>query len=246
MSKAPAAHPVLSIRGLTRDYVTPARTLQVLKGVDIDVRPGEIVGLIGPSGSGKSSLLHAAGLLERATAGTIVVDGVDTGPMDERARTRTRLGKIGFVYQFHHLLPEFDARDNVALPLRIAGAGQQAARDRAEELLTALGLAERMTHQPAQMSGGEQQRVAIARAVIARPEILVADEPTGNVDPDMALKLLRLFEALNRLGTTVVVATHDVHLLKKVPDSLIMRLDRGRLSDPTGALRYPPRREASA
>ena len=113
-------------------------------------------------------------------------------------------------------------------------------------MVDTLGLRDRLSHRPSEMSGGEQQRVAIARAVIARPEILVADEPTGNVDPDMALKLLRLFEALNRLGTTVVVATHDVHLLKKVPDSLIMRLDRGRLSDPTGALRYPPRREVAA
>ena len=158
------AAPVLSARNVTRTYDTASGGLTVLRGVDLDVRPGEVVGLIGPSGSGKSSLLHAAGLLERPTSGTVLIDGQDVGGLDERARTHIRLRSIGFVYQFHHLLPEFDARDNVALPLRIAGVGLAEARVRAEEVLTALGLGERLTHQPAQMSGGEQQRVAVARA----------------------------------------------------------------------------------
>ena len=141
--------PVLSLRGISRTYTTGRGDLTVLKGVDLDVNPGEIVGLIGPSGSGKSSLLHAAGLLERPTTGQVMIDGEDVGALDERARTRIRLSRIGFVYQFHHLLPEFDARDNVALPIRIAGRKEAEARAMAEEALGALGLADRVLHQPA-------------------------------------------------------------------------------------------------
>ena len=205
--------PVLSVRGLTRTYETASGGLTVLRGVDLDVRPGEVVGLIGPSGSGKSSLLHAAGLLERPTSGEIRIDGVDVGHLDERARTHIRLAKIGFVYQFHHLLPEFDARDNVALPLRIAGVAQPQARARAAEVLTALGLGERLTHQPAQLSGGEQQRVAVARALANRPRLLLADEPTGNLDPATSQTV---FEALHRLvkdtGVAALIATHNMEL----------------------------------
>ncbi len=209
MSKAP----VLSVRGVTRTYETATGGLTVLKGVDLEVMPGEVVGLIGPSGSGKSSLLHAAGLLERPTSGEIRIDGEDVGGLDERVRTHIRLARIGFVYQFHHLLAEFDARDNVALPLRIAGVGQTAARERASEVLTALGLAERLTHQPAQMSGGEQQRVAVARALANRPRLLLADEPTGNLDPATSQTV---FEALHRLvkdtGVAALIATHNMEL----------------------------------
>ena len=210
MSKAV---PVLSVRGVTRTYDSAAGPLTVLKGVDLDVAPGEIVGLIGPSGSGKSSLLHAAGLLERPTSGDIRIDGQDVGGLPERARTHIRLARIGFVYQFHHLLAEFDARDNVALPLRIAGVGQAEARARAEETLTALGLGERLTHQPAQMSGGEQQRVAVARALANRPRLLLADEPTGNLDPATSQTV---FEALHDLvkstGVAALIATHNMEL----------------------------------
>ena len=209
MSKAP----VLSVRGVTRTYETASGGLTVLKGVDLDVMPGEVVGLIGPSGSGKSSLLHAAGLLERPTSGEIRIDGEDVGGLDERARTHIRLARIGFVYQFHHLLAEFDARDNVALPLRIAGVGQAEARERASEVLTALGLGERLTHQPAQLSGGEQQRVAVARALANRPRLLLADEPTGNLDPATSQTV---FEALHRLvkdtGVAALIATHNMEL----------------------------------
>ena len=209
MSKAP----VLSVRGVTRTYETASGGLTVLKGVDLDVMPGEVVGLIGPSGSGKSSLLHAAGLLERPTSGEIRIDGEDVGGLDERARTHIRLARIGFVYQFHHLLAEFDARDNVALPLRIAGVGQAQARERASEVLTALGLGERLTHQPAQLSGGEQQRVAVARALANRPRLLLADEPTGNLDPATSQTV---FEALHRLvkdtGVAALIATHNMEL----------------------------------
>jgi lipoprotein-releasing system ATP-binding protein len=205
--------PVLSVRNVTRTYDTASGGLTVLKGVDLDVMPGEVVGLIGPSGSGKSSLLHAAGLLERPTSGEIRIDGADVGGLDERARTHIRLASIGFVYQFHHLLAEFDARDNVALPLRIAGVGQAQARERASEVLTALGLGERLTHQPAQLSGGEQQRVAVARALANRPRLLLADEPTGNLDPATSQSV---FEALERLvkdtGVAALIATHNMEL----------------------------------
>ncbi len=205
--------PVLSVRGVTRTYQTGRGDLTVLRGVDLDIMPGELVGLIGPSGSGKSSLLHAAGLLERPTAGQILIDGEDVGSLDERARTRIRLSRIGFVYQFHHLLPEFDARDNVALPVRIAGKSQAEARRMAEEALGALGLAERVLHQPAQMSGGEQQRVALARALANQPRLLLADEPTGNLDPATSQTV---FEALQKLvketGVAALIATHNMEL----------------------------------
>ena len=210
MSKAV---PVLSVRGVTRTYQSAAGPLTVLKGVDLDVMPGEVVGLIGPSGSGKSSLLHAAGLLERPTSGDILIDGRDVGDLPERARTHIRLASIGFVYQFHHLLAEFDARDNVALPLRIAGVGQAEARARAEETLTALGLGERLTHQPAQMSGGEQQRVAVARALANRPRLLLADEPTGNLDPATSQTVFEaLHDLVKKTGVAALIATHNMEL----------------------------------
>jgi lipoprotein-releasing system ATP-binding protein len=204
---------VLSVRGVTRTYDTASGGLTVLRGVDLDVRPGEVVGLIGPSGSGKSSLLHAAGLLERPTDGVVRIDGEDVGGLDEGARTRIRLDRIGFVYQFHHLLPEFDALDNAALPLRIAGMKQEAARARAATLLTELGLGDRLKHQPAQLSGGERQRVAVARALANRPRLLLADEPTGNLDPTTSQTV---FEALYRLvkdtGVAALIATHNMEL----------------------------------
>lgn len=207
------SNPVLSVRGLTRTYDTATGGLTVLKGVDLDVRPGEVVGLIGPSGSGKSSLLHAAGLLERPTSGEIRIDGEDVGMLDERARTHIRLARIGFVYQFHHLLPEFDARDNVALPLRIAGVKQPEARARAAEVLSALGLGERLTHQPAQMSGGEQQRVAVARALANRPRLLLADEPTGNLDPATSQTVFEaLHDLVKKTGVAALIATHNMEL----------------------------------
>ena len=216
---------------------------EVLSDVSFTLYPGNFYFLTGASGAGKTSLLRLLYLAQRPSRGMIRMFGTDaiTLPRERLPGFRRRLG---VVFQDFRLVPHLSAFDNVALPLRVAGVAERDLVKPVADMLDWVQLAERMHARPAQLSGGEQQRVAIARAVISRPDMLVADEPTGNVDPEMAVKLLRLFEALNRLGTTVVVATHDVHLLKKVPDSLIMRLDKGRLSDPTGALRYPPRRPA--
>ena len=216
---------------------------EVLSDVSFTLYPGSFYFLTGASGAGKTSLLRLLYLAQRPSRGIIRMFNTDVITVP-RGRLPDFRRRIGVVFQDFRLVPHLSAFDNVALPLRVSGVPESEIRKPVADMLDWVGLEQRREARPATLSGGEQQRVAIARAVIARPEILVADEPTGNVDPDMALKLLRLFEALNRLGTTVVVATHDVHLLKKVPDSLIMRLDRGRLGDPTGALRYPPRREA--
>jgi lipoprotein-releasing system ATP-binding protein len=218
------SEPVLSIRGLERSYVTGAGPLTVLRGADLDILPGEIVGLIGPSGSGKSSLLHAAGLLERPNAGRITVLGRDCSDLPDRARTRVRLATIGFVYQFHHLLPEFSALDNVALPMMIAGKSRRAAQDRAAILLSELGLAERVQHQPAQMSGGEQQRVAVARALANSPRLLLADEPTGNLDPHTSGAVFENLYALARSqGVAALVATHNLELARHMDRVFALR-----------------------
>jgi len=210
-----SSNPVLSLRGVMRSYPSGGRTLEVLKGADLDIFPGEMVGLIGPSGSGKSSLLHAAGLLEHPNAGEIVIEGRDCSKLNERARTKVRLGSIGFVYQFHHLLPEFSALDNVAMPLRIAGKSRKEARARAAKLLDEMGLAERLEHQPAQMSGGEQQRVAIARALANAPRVVLADEPTGNLDPATSESVFKaLYELCRVEGVACLVATHNMELAR--------------------------------
>ena len=216
---------------------------EVLSDLSFTLYPSSFYFLTGASGAGKTSLLKLLYLAQRPSRGMIRMFGSDaiTMPRGQLPALRRR---IGVVFQDFRLVAHLSAYDNVALPLRVSGASERELEKPVTDMLDWVGLTDRMQARPATLSGGEQQRVAIARAVIARPQVLVADEPTGNVDPDMAVKLLRLFEALNGLGTTVVVATHDVHLLKKVPDSLIMRLDKGRLSDPTGALRFPPRNRA--
>ena len=206
---------MLSLRGVKRSYPSGERILEVLKGADLDVYPGEMIGLIGPSGSGKSSLLHAAGLLEKPNAGEIVIEGRECSKLSERLRTRVRLGSIGFVYQFHHLLPEFTALDNVALPQMIAGQTKAKARVRAALLLDQMGLADRAHHQPAQMSGGEQQRVAIARALANQPRVVLADEPTGNLDPATSESVFKaLYELCRKEGVAALVATHNMELAR--------------------------------
>jgi cell division transport system ATP-binding protein len=217
---------------------------EILTDISFTLYPGRFYFLTGASGAGKTSLLKLLYLSQRPSRGLIRLFGTDaiTLPRERLPGFRRR---IGVVFQDFRLVDHLSAFDNVALPLRVAGVSEKEIARPVGDMLDWVGLGDRQHARPATLSGGEQQRVAIARAVIARPDMLVADEPTGNVDPEMALKLLRLFESLNRLGTTVVVATHDVHLIRQVPESLIMRLDKGRLSDPTGALRYPPRRPAS-
>ena len=221
---------VLSLRGIHRSYKSGDKSLHVLNGVDLDVHAGEIVGLIGPSGSGKSSLLHAAGLLEKPDHGKVIVAGADCTAMPDAQRTRVRLNAIGFVYQFHHLLPEFSAEDNVALPLRIAGQSVEAARERARTLLGRLGLAERTHHQPAQLSGGEQQRVAIARGLANRPALVLADEPTGNLDPHTSHEVFENLRELSRAeGVAALVATHNLELASHM--DRVFALKDGHLED---------------
>jgi lipoprotein-releasing system ATP-binding protein len=219
---------LLVVRGLERTYLTGDKTLEVLKGVDLSVAAGEIVGLVGPSGSGKSSLLHAAGLLEHPTAGEILIGGHACGALSDRTRTRIRLEFIGFVYQFHHLLPELSALENVALPAMMAGKSQRQARARAEALLGQLGLSDRLRHQPAQLSGGEQQRVAVARALTNAPRLLLADEPTGNLDPATSQAVFQnLHDLVRATGVAALVATHNLDMARHM--DRVLALKDGRL-----------------
>jgi lipoprotein-releasing system ATP-binding protein len=204
---------VLSLRQVERQYKSGDRILHVLRGVDLDLYPGEIAGMIGPSGSGKSTLLHVAGLLEKPDAGHVYFGGKDALKMSDDARTHARRLQLGFVYQFHHLLPELNAVDNVAAPLMINGQSRSKARKRAQELLRMMNLNERDHHRPGQLSGGEQQRVAIARSLANRPKVLIADEPTGNLDPNTSRVVFQsLFDIAKQEGVAVLVATHNVEL----------------------------------
>lgn len=220
--------PVLELAGINRVYKTAAGELNVLSDANLQLQAGELVGLIGPSGSGKSTLLHTAGLLERPEAGVVLLDGIDCLKLDDKARTAMRRSKIGFVYQFHHLLPEFNAADNVAMPLMIAGVSRKAARETAIELLGEMGLDHRADHQPGQMSGGEQQRVAIARALANNPRLVIADEPTGNLDPATTARVFATFIKMAREeGAAVLVATHN-HALTTHMDR-VLTLEDGQL-----------------
>ena len=213
---------------------------EVLRDLNFRLQKGGFYFLTGPSGAGKTSLLKLLYLAQRPTRGRVQLFGEEISDAPRAALPAFRR-RIGIVYQDFRLIRHLSAFDNVALPLRIAGSTEAAIESPVREMLAWVGLADRSSARPATLSGGEQQRVAIARAVINRPQLLVADEPTGNVDADMAQRLLHLFTALNRLGTTVVVATHDVSLIKDMPGAQIIRLEGGTMVDPTGALRNPPR-----
>ena len=220
--------PVLETRGLKRSFVQGGVSIEVLRGVDLKITPGEIVALLGPSGSGKSTLLQAVGLLEGGFSGSIRINGREAARLEEADRTELRRDALGFVYQFHHLLPDFDARENVMLPQLIRGGDAEQAKSRAEQLLGVLGLGERLDHRPSKLSGGEQQRVAVARALANKPPLVLADEPTGNLDEHTAGAVLAQFLTLVREeGSAALVATHNERLAARM--DRVVRLHEGRL-----------------
>jgi lipoprotein-releasing system ATP-binding protein len=225
-------YPALWLNQVERRYVQGEQSLEILKGAELALWPGESVALIAPSGAGKSTLLHVAGLLEKPDAGEIYVGGAPTAEMDDEQRTSLRRTEIGFVYQFHHLLPEFSALENVMMPQMICGLANSEAKRRANEILDYLGLGKRVTHRPAELSGGEQQRVAIARAVANGPRLLLADEPTGNLDPRTADHVFgALTQIVRASGLAALVATHNMDLAARMDrrvtlrDGLVVELD---------------------
>jgi lipoprotein-releasing system ATP-binding protein len=223
---------VLKLENITRRYREGEGQLEVFSGLSLQLHPGEIVALVGPSGAGKSSLLHIAGLLEAPTSGEIFIDGAATSQLADTERTRIRRNTIGFVYQAHHLLPEFDALENVVLPQMIAGRTRAEAAQEATRILDLLGLGKRLTHRPSQLSGGEQQRVAIGRALANRPRILLADEPTGNLDPKTSGGVFDALIAVTRAeGLAALIATHNFELASRMDRALL--LHQGKLIEGT-------------
>ena len=213
--------PALHLQDLRRSYAQGSRVIEVLKGATASLYPGETVALLGPSGAGKSTLLHIAGLLERPDGGVVVIDGVDCVKLGDSERTRMRRAEIGFVYQFHHLLPEFSALENIVLPQLILGLPRKEAEERGKQLLDSLGVGERSDHRPSQLSGGEQQRVAIARAVANGPRLLLADEPTGNLDPPTAERVFeQLLTLVRESGVAALIATHNLELAARMNRTL--------------------------
>ena len=229
MSETPGPPtPALELRGVRKVFRQGGAELAVLNGIDLELRAGEIVALVGPSGAGNSTMLHVAGLLERPDSGAVLVAGRDCGGLSDEHRTLLRRRALGFVYQFHHLLPEFSALENVMLPQMIAGARRATARDKAAALLERVGLAERLSHRPARLSGGEQQRVALVRALANDPKILLADEPTGNLDNTTGENVMAiLIEIVRAQGLAALIATHNLELAQRLDRTLA--LEDGRL-----------------
>ena len=222
------AAPALELRGVRKVFRQGGAELRVLDGIDLALAPGEIVALVGPSGAGKSTMLHVAGLLERPDGGAVLIEGRDCGGLSDEHRTLLRRRALGFVYQFHHLLPEFSALENVMLPQMIAGVARSEARRKAQTLLQRVGLAARLDHRPARLSGGEQQRVALVRALANDPKILLADEPTGNLDHTTAMSVMeRLIEIVRASGLAALIATHNLELAGRL--DRIVALEDGRL-----------------
>ncbi len=225
MSDRRGAAAALELRAIVRTYQQAGVMLPVLRGVALTLWPGEIAALVGPSGAGKSTLLHTAGLLERPDGGEVLLGGRDCGGMSDGQRTEIRRAQLGFVYQFHHLLPEFSAVENVMLPQMIAGIGKAKARARAQELLAMVGLRERADHRPARLSGGEQQRVAMVRALANSPRVLLGDEPTGNLDIHTAADVMgALIDIVRRTGLAALIATHNLDLARRMDRILSLEL----------------------
>lgn len=223
------SNPIVSLRDLRRSFEQGGTRIDVLRGVNLDIMPGEIVALLGPSGSGKSTMLQAVGLLEGGFEGSIHIAGEAAESLPSDGRTRVRREHLGFVYQFHHLLPDFDATENVVMPQMVAGTPEAEAKDRAQSLLASLGLGHRLTHRPSQLSGGEQQRVAVARALANRPTLVLADEPTGNLDEATADAVLAQFlELVRGEGSAALVATHNERLAARM--DRVVRLHDGVLT----------------
>jgi putative ABC transport system ATP-binding protein len=220
---------MLIMKKLSKVYRTETIETHALRGLDIHVREGEFVAVTGPSGSGKTTFLNIAGLLEELTAGEFWLDGQDVRGLDDNKRSRLRNEKLGFIFQGFNLMPDLDLFDNVDVPLRYRGLGRAERRQRIEEALTQVGLASRMKHYPAELSGGQQQRVAIARALAGKPRLLLADEPTGNLDSQMARSVLELLEDINRKGTTILMVTHDPELAARAQRNV--HIIDGQVSD---------------
>jgi len=215
---------VLELQGLKRSFHQAHKAVHVLKGVDLKIQPGELVALVGSSGSGKSTLLQIAGLLDSEYSGTLEIDGTAVLGMNDEARSLLRREKLGFIYQFHHLLPDFSALENVAMALSVGGVGRKEALQQAKDVLVRLGLGDRLDHIPSKLSGGEQQRVAIARAIVGRPALLLADEPTGNLDEETAARVLDLFlETVRERKLAALIATHDKSLAAKLDRQFILQ-----------------------
>jgi len=216
--------PVLRLENVTRRFGSGDTALDILRGVNLALRPGELVALVGPSGAGKSTLLHIAGLLENPTSGKVLIGGRDCASLGDSGRTRLRRDAIGFVYQFHHLLPEFSARENVMIPQMVGGLSRAEAGQRADQLLKLVGLERRASHRPAKLSGGEQQRVAIVRAIANVPQVLLADEPTGNLDPQTASEVFaQLTRIVRATGLSALIATHNLDLAAAMDRTLELR-----------------------
>lgn len=217
---------VLQLKNIRKEFTQGGEKIHVLNGVDFEIKKGEMVALIGPSGSGKSTMLHIAGLLDHASSGEVIINGQDYANVNDRKRTELRRRNIGFVYQFHHLLPEFDALENVAMPLLIEG--DKDAYKKADALLDKMGLSDRKTHRPAQLSGGQQQRVAIARALANNPAVILADEPTGNLDvytADMVFDIMK--KLIKEMGLSALIATHNPELVTKM--DRVLKLQDGKI-----------------
>jgi len=222
------SNPVLSLKTLKRTFHQGPEALHILRGINLDLYPGEIVALVGPSGSGKSTLLQTAGLLEKSDGGEVIIDGKSCSRLSDMVRTQIRREVLGFVYQFHHLLPEFDGEENIILPQMIAGKSWSDARIRARDLLNEVGILNRASHRPARLSGGEQQRVAIVRALANRPKILLADEPTGNLDEHTATAVFdKLIQLVRKENLAALIATHNTDLAQRM--DRILTLHDGHL-----------------